>query len=35
MRREARFQLAEDEQRLFDLLSDNLCRKPTAEEGGK
>jgi len=35
MRREPRFQLAEDEQRLFDFLSEDLCRKPVAGEGGK
>jgi hypothetical protein len=35
MRRDPRFQLAEDEQRLFDFLSKDLCRKPAAGEGGK
>ncbi len=35
MRRDPRFQLAEDEQRLFDFLSEGLCRKPAAGEGGK
>jgi hypothetical protein len=35
MRREPRFQLAEDEQRFFDFLSEDLCRKPAAGEGGK
>ncbi len=35
MRREPRFQLAEHEQRLFDFLSEDLCRKPAAGEDGK
>jgi len=35
MRRDPRFQLAEDEQRLFDFLSEDFCRKPAAGEGGK
>ncbi|GLI99539.1 DUF6035 family protein [Sphingobium sp. BS19] len=35
MRCDPRFQLAEDEQRLFDFLSEDLCRKPAAGEGGK
>lgn len=35
MRRDPRFQLADDEQRLFDFLSEDLCRKPAAGEGGK
>lgn len=35
MRRDPRFQLAEDEQRLFDFLSEHSCRKPAAGEGGK
>ncbi len=35
MRRDPRFQLAEDEQRLFGFLSENLCRKPAAGESGK
>jgi hypothetical protein len=30
MRRDPRFQLAEDEQRLFDFLSEGFCRKPAA-----
>jgi hypothetical protein len=30
MRRDPRFQLAEDEQRLFDFLSEDLCRNPAA-----
>lgn len=34
MRHEPRFQLAEDEQRLFDFLSEGLCRKPAAGDGG-
>lgn len=34
MRHEPRFQLAEDEQRLFDFLSEGLCRKPAVGEGG-
>ncbi len=35
MRRDPRFQLAEDEQRLFDFLSEDLCRKPAAGEDAK
>ncbi len=34
MRHDPRFQLAEDEQRLFDFLSEGLCQKPAAGEGG-
>lgn len=34
MRRDPRFQLADDEQRLFDFLSEGLCRKPPAGESG-
>lgn len=33
MRREPRFQLADDEQHLFDFLSEHRCRKPAASEG--
>ncbi len=35
MRREPRFQLGQDEQRLFDFLSEDLCRKPAAGKGTK
>lgn len=35
MRRDPRFQLAEDEQRLFNFLSQDLCQKPAAGEDGK
>lgn len=35
MRRDPHFRLADDEQRLFDFLSEGLCRKPAAGEGGK
>ena len=35
MRHEPRFQMAGDEQRLFDFLSEGRCRKPAAGEGGK
>lgn len=35
MRRDPHFRLADDEQRLFDFLSEDLCRKPAAGEGGK
>jgi hypothetical protein len=31
MRRDPRFKLAEDQQRLFEFLSDNQCRKPSTE----
>lgn len=34
MRRDPRFQLADDEQRLFDFLSEELCRKTPAGVGG-
>lgn len=35
MRSDPRFQLAEDEQRLFNFLSADLCRKPAMGESGK
>ncbi|MDI1294857.1 MAG: DUF6035 family protein, partial [bacterium] len=35
MRRDPRFQLAEDEQRLFNFLSEELCRNPAVGERGK
>lgn len=34
MRHEPRFQLSEDEQRLFDFLAEGHCRKPPAGESG-